>query len=90
MRGNLRGVQGPSTVTKLAPSDQKRRYGSEIEITSFKLSRREVQVPAWSKRSPSFMSVLQKVGKEEVQGSCAAQARSQGMEEQVTVKQLFY
>ena len=37
----LRGVQGPSTVTKLAPADH--RYGSQIEITTFKLSRREVQ-----------------------------------------------
>ena len=35
------------------------------------------------------MSVLQKVGKEEVQGSGAAQACSQGMEEQVAVKQLL-
>ena len=43
MRGNLRGVQGPSTVTKLSPADQQRRYGSQIEITSFRLSRREVQ-----------------------------------------------
>ena len=33
------------------------------------------------------MSVLQKVGKEEVQGSGSAQARLQGMEEQVAVKQ---
>ena len=35
------------------------------------------------------MSGVQKVGKEEVQGSGAALARSQGMEEQVAVKQLF-
>ena len=34
------------------------------------------------------MSVLQKVGKEEVQGSGSAQARAQGMEEQVAVKHL--
>ena len=34
------------------------------------------------------MSVLQKVGKEEVQGSGSAQARLQGMEEQVAVKHL--
>ena len=36
-----------------------------------------------------LMSVLQKVGKEEVQGNGAAQARSQGMKEQVAEKQLF-
>ena len=34
------------------------------------------------------MSVLQKVGKEEVQGSGSAQARLQGMEEQMAVKHL--
>ena len=34
------------------------------------------------------MSVLQKVGKEEVQGSGSAQARLQGMEEQVAVRHL--
>ena len=34
------------------------------------------------------MSVLQKVGKGEVQGSGSAQARAQGMEEQVAVKHL--
>ena len=36
------------------------------------------------------MSVLQKVVKEEVQGSGSAQARSQGMEEQVAVKHLKF
>ena len=36
-----------------------------------------------------LMSVLQKVGKEEVQGSGAVLARSQGMGEQVAVMQLF-
>ena len=34
------------------------------------------------------MSVLQKVGKQEVQSSGSAQARPQGMEEQVAVKHL--
>ena len=34
------------------------------------------------------MAVLQKVGKEEVQGSGSAQTRFQGMEEQVVVKHL--
>ena len=44
---------------------------------------------AYLEQEISLLHVLEKVGKEEVQGSGSAQACSQGMEEQAAVKQLF-
>ena len=88
MRGNIRGVQGPSIVTMLAAANQQRRYGSQIEIKFPGERCRQPLKPAWSRRSPSFMSVLQKVGKQEVHSSGSAQARPQSMEEPVAVKHL--
>ena len=43
---------------------------------------------AYLEQEISLLHVLEKVGKEEVQGSGSAQACSQGMEEQVAVKHL--
>ena len=56
----------------------------------WQISRREVQVAtqACLEQEISLLHVLEKVGKEEVQGSGSAQACSQGMEEQVAVKHL--
>ena len=88
MRGNLRGVQGPSWRQQTSSIGMVLRQ--KLQPLNFPGERcREPPKPAWSRRSRFFMSVLQKVGKEEFQGSSgSAQARPQGMEEQVAVKHL--
>ena len=48
----------------------------------------QVATQACLEQEISLLHVLEKVGKEEVQGSGSAQARLQGMEEQVAVKHL--